>query len=244
MKSASTRFPSLGADADLADVQVRQTVAMGLVPLGVALLLMAAVAPAGPPAGLWIGAGLALGGMGLMWGLWRRSGHRYLRGYSTTHFLVRYLFLILCPYLLWVVFGGVIVEGAGWIPPAMLGVIFLLYPAGRILQERIGSDPENQPGIEMARIVCQQIQVALGILAFVWMLSGAIIDAQEGYPTDPTSLLLFLWLLALVAVLASGVMAYSHWERLYGKRSAPPSLDDLPPPGPKKEAVDFGSGRF
>ncbi|MDD3440806.1 MAG: hypothetical protein PHU50_05070, partial [Kiritimatiellae bacterium] len=68
MKEPATRFPSLASNAALADVQARQTLAMGLVPLGLALLLMAAMAPDRPLPGLWAGAGLALGGMALMWG--------------------------------------------------------------------------------------------------------------------------------------------------------------------------------
>lgn len=48
MKTPDTRFPTLASNAALADVQVRQTLAMGLVPLGLALLLMAAMAPDPP----------------------------------------------------------------------------------------------------------------------------------------------------------------------------------------------------
>ena len=82
-------FLALGAEAPLANVQVRQTLAFGLVPLGLALLLMAAGAPDWPAAGLWGGAAAALGGMALLWGLWRRSGGRPLRGYSLVHYLFR-----------------------------------------------------------------------------------------------------------------------------------------------------------
>jgi hypothetical protein len=244
MKAPATRFPSLGSDAALADVQVRQTMAMGLVPLGIALLLMAAMAPDWPAPGLWIGAGAALGGMALQWSLWRRSGHRHLRGYSTTHFLVRYLFLVLCPALMWSVFGEVILDMAGWFPPVLLGLLLLLYPVGRILQERVGGDPLQAPRVEMARIVCQQLQMVLGVFALTGMLSGAVLDAQRDYPTDPTPLLLLLWLLALLAVLAGVVLAAAHWKRLFGKTRPPQPLDDAPPAPPPENRLRFGSDKF
>ena len=245
MKRPAVRFPSLAADAALADVQVRQTLAMGLVPLGIALLLMAATAPDLPPPGLWAGAGLAAGGMGLIWALWRRSGHRYLRGFSTTHFLVRYLFIVLCPVLLWSVFGAVILEMAGWFPPVLLALLLLLYPVGRILRERVGTEPLRHPHEEMTRIICGQLQMVLGVAALTGLVSGAVIDAQQDYPTDPTPLLLLLWLLALLAVLAGIVLAAAHWHRLFGDRVPPQPLDDDPPPAPPRaRPVRFGSEKF
>jgi hypothetical protein len=244
MKAPATRFPSLGSEAALADVQVRQTMAMGLVPLGIALLLMAAMSPDPPRAGLWIGALLSLGGTGLIWSLWRRSGHRYMRGYSTTHFLVRYLFIVLCPALLWMVFGGVLLELAGWLPPALLGLLLLLYPVGRILRERVGGDPLQAPHVEMARILCRVAQMALGVLAGAGMLSGAIVEAQQDYPTDPTPLLLFLWILALLMILSGVVLAAAHWIRLFDRSGPPQPLDDVPPAPPAGLAPRFGSDRF
>ena len=243
MKDPATRFPSLASNAELADVQARQTLAMGLVPLGLALLLMAAMAPDAPLPGLWAGAGLALGGMALMWCLWRRSGHRYRRGYSTVHFLVRYLFLVLCPALLWTVFGGVIVELAGWLPPARLGALLLLYPVGRLLQERVGPDPARTPGLELARVVCRQLQFGLGVTAMAGLISGAILDAQRDYPTDPAPLLLLVWLLALLALIGAVVQTAAHTQRLFGRKGHPPALDD-PPPAAPKSPLRFGSDRF
>lgn len=239
----TARFPSLGSDAALADVQVRQTLAMGLLPIGIVLLLAAAGAPDWPSPGLWAGAGFALGGMGLVWGLWRRSGRRYLRGFSTVHFLVRYLFVVLCPALLWIVFGEVIIALAGFFPPLMLGLLLLLYPVGRILHERAGPDTLANPRWEMARILCREVQTVLFVLALFGMLSGAVVEAHRDYPTDPTPLLLFLWILALLVVLISVVLAMAHWQRLLGKRDLVQPLDDEGPP-PSREPVRFGSDRF
>ena len=245
MKTRATRFPSLGSDAALADVQVRQTLAMGLVPLGMALLLMAAMAPDWPTPGLWIGAGASMGGMALLRTLWRMSGNRYMKGFSTTHFLVRYLFIVLCPALLWIVFGEVVVEKAGWLPPVLLGALLLLYPVGRILQEREGSGPGETPRVEIARIACGQLQMVLGVFAMIGGLAGAVVDAQEDYPTDPTALLLFLWMLALLAVLGGAVMVVGHWKRLFGKSKAPPQLlDDVSSHETAKNPLRFGSEKF
>ena len=238
-------FASLGAAAALADLQLRQTLAMGLVPLGIALLLMAAGAPEWPSPALWTGAVTALAGMALLWGLWRKSGQRYLRGYSTTHFLVRYLFIVLCPVLLWIVFGEVILAMGGVFPPVLLGLLLLIYPASRILRERVGLDPTQAPHAEMAYLICRQIEIVLFAVAVMGLLSGAILDANRDYPTDPTPLLILLWILGFMAVLAGVVMGTAHWARLFGRRNPPQPLDDEPPPSkPPKSPLRFGSDRF
>ena len=238
-------FPSLGAEAVLADVQVRQTLAMGLVPLGIVFLLMAAGAPDWPAPGLWGGAGAALGGMALLWCLWRRSGHRHLHGFSTTHFLVRYFFIILGPVLLWIVFRDGILELGGIYPPILLGLLLLVYPLDRILRERVGAvAPLLAPRAEMAHIVCQQIQMVLGVFALMGLLSGAILDANRDYPTDPTPLLLLLWMLALLALLAGAVMGFAHWVRLFDKPRPPQLLDDEPPRIAPNDGPRFGSDQF
>lgn len=238
-------FASLGAEAELADVQVRQTLAMGLVPLGIALMLMAAGAPDWPSPALWAGAGTALAGMALLWGLWRTSGQRYRRGYSTIHFLVRYLFVVLCPVLLWIVFGETILEMGGVYPPVLMGLLLLIYPVSRILRERAGAHPLQAPHVEMAYLLCRQIEMVLLAFALMGLLSGAILDANRDYPTDPTPLLILLWILAFMAVLAGVVMGTAHWARLFGRRHPPQPLDDPPPAAeaPKNRAR-FGSDRF
>jgi len=244
MKTRVPAFPSLGAEAALAQIQVRQTLAMGLVPLGIVVFLVAANAPAWPPMGLWMGAGLIFLSMALLLGLWRRSGHQHFRGYSTTHFLIRYLFIVLCPILLWVVFGEVILDLAGIGPPILLALLLLIYPVGRILRERVGPDPMLAPRVEMVRITCQQIQMVLFVFALMGLLSGAIQDANKDYPTDPTVVLLLLWLLALLAVLAAAVLWGAHWIHLFGKPGPPQPLDDSPPPAPSNESPHFGSDQF
>lgn len=238
-------FPSLCAEAPLADVQVRQTLAMGFVPLGIVLLLVAAKWPEWPGPGLWAGAASAVGGMVLIEALWRRSGHRRMRCFSTIHFLVRYLFVVLCPLALWIVFGATILEMAGIFPPILVGLLLLVFPVSRILRERVGANPQLAPRTEMAHIVCQQIEMVLGIFALVGLLSGAVLDANQDYPTDPTPLLLVFWLLALIALLIGAVIGAAHWSQLYSTPRPPQPLDDPPPPAAdSKIGVRFGSERF
>jgi hypothetical protein len=245
MKSSPTLFPSLCAETALADLQVRQTLAMGLVPLGLTLLLMAARAPAHPSPGLWCGAIASLVGQLLVWGLWRRSRRGHVSVYSTIHFLVRYLFVVLCPAMLWVVFGATILEMAGIWPPILLGLLLLVFPVSRILRERVGPDPMQAPHVEMAHIVCQQIEMVLGTFSFMGLISGAVLDANKDYPTDPTPLLIIFWMLALIAVLIGAVLGATHWVRLYAKPKPPQPLDDEPPPAAEpKPSLRFGSERF
>lgn len=245
MKPRAPWFPSLAAEAPLAAVQLRQTLAMGLVPLGIALLLMAAGTPDWPSPGLWTGAGAVVAGMALLEGLWRKTARRPLRGYSTTHFLVRYLFIVLCPLLLWIVFGPTILELAGALPPVLLGLMLLAYPFGRMLHERIGADPVAAPRLERAYLAIRQAEIALGILALAGMLSGAILDAHRNYPTDPTPALILVWLLAAIAILVGAVIGYAQGHGLSGPTRPPQALDDEPPPAvPRGAKTRFGSERF
>jgi len=179
-----------------------------------------------------------------MGGLWRRAGRRFMFGYSTGHFLIRYLFVVLCPLLLWIVFGGMILDLAGIVPPILLVLLLLVYPASRILRERVAPDPRAVPHVEMAYIVCQQIEMVLGAFAFIGLVSGAVLDANREYPTDPTPLLLLLWLLALLAVLAGAVLGTAHWIRLFGKRRPPQPLDDPAPPADFPARLRFGSEKY
>ena len=43
--------------------------------------------------------------------------------------------------------------------------------------------------------------MVLLVFSLVGLISGAVVDANEGYP-DPTALLLALWVLACMALLA------------------------------------------
>lgn len=244
MKASPPLFPSLDSEANLAAVQVRQTLAMGLVPLGMVMLLMAAGTPEWPAPGLWAGAGTTLGGMALMGGLWRRSRKRHLRGFSTLQFLIRYLFIVLCPVLLWIVFGNVLLAMGGLFPPVLLGLLLLVYPIDRILRERVGADPMLTPRIEMAHIAGQQIQMVLGVFALMGLITGAILDANRDYPVDSTPLLILLWMLALLALLGGAVMGYAHWIRLFTKAQPLQPLDDAPPPTAPKNSLRFGSEKF
>ena len=238
-------FPVLGAETPLADVQFRQTLALGLVPLGLALLLMAAGAPARPPAGLWAGAGVVLGGMAWLGILWRRAGRNHLRGYSVVHFLVRYLFVVLCPALLWFAFGATMLDLAGALPPILFGLLLVIHPVGRILHARVGPDPQGAPRLEMAYILCRQIEMVLLVFSLAGLLSGTIVEANRDYPTDPFPVLVAIWLLALLGLLAGAVMGFAHWAQLFRRRKPPQTLDDPAPPPPDPDrVVRFGSDRF
>lgn len=245
MKAPVSLFPSLAAEAALADVQLHQTLALGLVPLGIVVLLFAAVAPEWPSPVIWAGGAATLGGMGLLWIWWRRAGRCYQPGYSTAHFLVRYLFIVLCPVLLWIGFGRAIFDMAGMVLPCLLGVLLVLYPFGRILHERVGPDPRLAPRLTAAYMVCQQVEMILLVAAILILISRAALDARTDEPNDPTPLLLvLLWMLAVMGILAGVVLAVAKWHRLFGRCNLPERLDDPAPPVPAGPCLKFGSDRF
>ena len=186
--------------------------------------------------------------MALLWGLWRRSGHRHLRGFSTTHFLIRYLFIVLCPVLLWIVFGDDdprdgrrhAAHSAG---PAAAGLSGQPHPArtgraGSAGRRRISKWPI---------IVCQQIEMVLGVFALVGLISGADSRCQPRLSdgSDPPA----------DRALAAGAAGASwpawcsgvaHWARLFGQRRPPQPLDDdrRPPAAPQGPGPRFGSEKF
>ena len=207
--------------------------------------LFPALGAESPPAGLWFGAGAVPAGMATLGILWRRAGRDRLRGYSTAHYLVRYLFVVLCPALLWFAFGARVLELAGALPPVLFGLLVAVYPAGRILHARVGPDPQAAPRLEMAYILCQQIEMVLLVFSLAGLLTGAIVEANRDYPTDPFPLLVAIWLLALLGLLAGAVMGFAHWAQLFRRRTPPQPLDDPPPPAPDPDrVVRFGSDRF
>ncbi|HXK80064.1 MAG TPA: hypothetical protein PLB42_07810 [Kiritimatiellia bacterium] len=234
-------FPDLAASAHLADVQVRQTLALGLLPLGVAVLLMAA---GFPPTGLAVTAGLVMALMALLWRQWWRAQRGRTRGFSTLHFLARYFFVAACPVLLWLVFGGTILELTGAFPPILLALLLAIHPVGLILRARSGPDPSLSPRNELARIICQQTEMVLLVLALAGLLSGAVLDANRDYPTEPLPLLIAIWLLAVVVLVAGVVTSYAHASQLRGHPGPPQPLDDPPPAPPADQPARYGSDRF
>ena len=244
MKDFRPLFPSLSSEASHADLQVRQTLAMGLVPMGIAGLMVALTAPAWPPIGLWLGTGTGLAAMAALWNLFRRSGGRYQRGFSAFHFAVRYLFLILCPGLMWTVYGNNVLDISGLLPPVLVGLLLLVYPVGRILREQIGPDPAQSPRLEMLCILCQQVEMALAVIAVIGIVTGAVLDANKDVPSDPTALLILLWMFAVLAVLGAAVLVAAHWIRLFGRVDHPQPLDDPPPRTSSPNTLRFGSEKF
>jgi hypothetical protein len=69
-----------------------------------------------------------------------------------------------------------------------------------------------------------------------------VLDAHRDYPTDPTPLLLFFWLLALLAVLISVVLAAARWHQLFGRSGpAPGARRRSAGPGRPASRLRFGS---
>lgn len=231
-------FPGLAPDAPPPGPvwAYRQTLVLGLLPVGTALLLAAALLPDTPSrAFLWT---LACGMLPLLLfaALWPRAMHRArrFRGAGLLHYLVRCSPAILTPALLWIAFHRVLHETAGAWPLILLAAALVLHPVTRILHETAS------PRLELARLWVRQTEVLLVLLGILGLLSGAILDAHKDYPTDPTVLLLVLWMLGILLFVASLVLAAIQWQHLRGGLGgAPvpqPRLLDDPPPPPSPDA--------
>lgn len=224
-------FAALAPDAALAGMAYRMTILLGLIPLGTALLLAAALLPETPS-----GAFLATLGGGLLpmllfavlWpGVLRRG--RSFRGAGLLHYFVRCVPAILTPGLLWLAFHRVLHETAGAWPLVLLAVAIVLHPVARILHEMAS------PRFELARLWVRQTEVLLVLLAVLGLISGSILEAHKEYPTDPTVLILLLWILGILLFVAGILLAAFQWQRLRGDMRGgtilPQSLDDPPEEG-------------
>ena len=243
MNPPSIHFPALAADARLAGHQRRQTQAMGLLPLGLSLLFMAAATPQRPPAGLWRGVAGAIGGMVLLEALWRAARRGGLRAYAIWHWLLRYAFIALCPLLLWFATGPAILEKTGPNPPLLLGGLLLLYPLGRVLAELARARPRPAPALRFALVVVRQLQIAVVALAAAGILLGVILEAQGDLPTDPTPIVLLISLLVTLVLLAGVIQIVAGVRGDLPPAAPRPTLDDPPPP-PPENPVKYGSERF
>ena len=242
----SPLFPDLVPSAPFATLPYRQTLALALIPLGTALLLAAALLPDTPPPAFLATLASGLSPMLLFAALWpclMRRGKSF-RGAGLLHYLLRCIPAFLTPALLWMAFHRVLHETAGAWPLVLFAVAIGLHPVSRILHEA------SSPHLELARLWVRQTEVLLALLGTLGLLSGAILEAHKDYPTDPTVLILILWMLGILLCVASLVLASIQWQTLRA-RTLPDlpeqSLDDPPPPDdpqPTTPALNFRSDEF
>lgn len=241
-------FPALTPAAPLAWLPYRQTLALALVPLGTALLLAAALRPDRPTAAFVATLVGGLAPMLLFAALWPplvRRG-RTFPGAGLLHYLVRCIPAFLTPALLWMSFHRVLHETAGAWPLVIFAAAIVLHPAARILHEAAS------PRLGLARLWVRQTEVLLALLGILGLLSGAILEAHKDYPTDPTVLLLVLWMIGILLCVASFVLASIQWQTLRA-RGAPEipaqPIDDPDPepdaaPDPSIPPLDFHTDEF
>lgn len=218
-------FGALAPNAPMAGMAYRLTLLLALVPLGTALLLAAALLPEAPSAGF---VATLVGGLSPMlvfaaaWPAAMARG-RTFRGAGLVHFFVRCVPAMLTPALLWLAFHRVLHETAGAWPFILLAAAIVLHPASRILHEMAS------PRFELARLWVRQTEGLLVLLAVLGLLSGSIQDAHKDYPTDPTVLLLLLWIVGILLFVAGVLLAAFQWQRLRGNAEAaavPQPLDE------------------
>ena len=244
LQSPHTFFSSLSPAAPLPHLAYFHTLALALVPLGTALVLAAALLPDTPsPAFLSTLAGGLLPTIlfALLWPLALRR-KRPFPADGLLHYLVRFAAIALTPVLLALSFDRVLNETAGAWPMILLAAAIVLHPVSRILHETAS------PRLELARLWVRQTEVLLVLLAILGLLSGAILEAHKDYPTDPTVLLLLLWILGILLFVASLLLAAFQWQRLHGGdgTALPRPLDDPDPePLPSSPApLDFHTDEF
>ncbi len=239
-------FPALHPAHETAPLQQAQTAAIGALPLGLALFFLALDAP-GRERWAW-GAAAALAVLAVhqaaWFGLVRRLRGRPGRfgGLGLVHHLVRSFFFLLLPWMLWCACGGWLSEHGGAWPFAMLGILLALHPAERIARETAKNGSPVRMQVRETFVVAE---IWAGVATVAGLLSGAILEAHKDYPTDPTLLLLALWVVALLAAGAALlVLLLRAAERgLLLAQSANQTLDDEPetplPPPERRPSDDY-----
>jgi len=245
-------FPRLAARGPGAGVELAQTVASLLVAVGAAGVLAAGgLYPAG---GLWqplAAGGAGLAALGVLAAARRKAGRAPAGeeddpgGFSSLHFAARYAAGWLLAVLALVFLCG----GAGFGGKGVTAFLFALgagavHPALRVLRASAAVVAEEEGAVPLRLLawiaVFRFAFFALAVCSVTSFLSGAILQAHEPYPTDPTFLLLALWLVAGIAILGGLSLLITYIGTIYGLRMAPRPLDDEPGPG-ETEPV---AGRF
>ena len=237
-------FPALHPAHPTASLQRWQTAAIGLLPPGLALFFLALDLP---DRGRWAwGAWAALAVVALHQAVWPRL-IRALRGrpgrfgwLGLVHHLVRSFFFLLLPWMAWCACGGLLDERGDVWPFAMFGILVALHPVERIAREAAKNGSPRRMQLRETVVVAE---IWAGLAGVAGLLSGAILEAHKDYPTDPTILLLALWVAALLAAGAALlVLLLRGAERglLFNEQTNQP-LDDepeTPPPPPERRPSD------
>lgn len=237
-------FPALHPAHETAALQQAQTAAIGALPLALALVFLVLDAP-GRERWAW-GAAAALAVLAVhqaaWFGLVRRLRGRPGRfgGLGLAHYLVRSFFFLLLPWMMWSAWGGLLGERGDVWPFAMLGILVALHPAERIAREAAKNGSPLRMQVRETFVVAE---IWAGVAAVAGLLSGAILEAHKAYPTDPTLLLLALWVVALLAAGAALlVLLLRAAERGFLlAQNAHQTLDDEPenpPPPPERHPSD------
>lgn len=182
----------------------------------------------------WVAAAVLAACVALAAG-WRRGE----KSFGTWHFFVRYAFGWTLAAVLVGLLGGTGLDGVGMGAFVSLLAAGAMYAPARVLARAmlLAGDAAGK-GVRLGHAACRE-GMWLGLLAGTGcFLTGAIVVASEPYGTDPTVLLLVIWL--AVAVLACGAlgMLANYAGFLYGHRTEWKAIDD-----PGKE-VPEGSGRY
>lgn len=238
-------FPALHPAHPTASLQRWQTAAVGLLPTGLALFFLALDAPGRERWG-W-GAAAGLGVLAVHQAVWawlvRRMRGREGRGggLGLVHHLVRSFFFLLMPWMAWSAYGELLGEHGGVWPFAALGVLVALHPAERIAREAAKNGSPRRMQVRETFVVAE---IWAGLAGVAGLLSGAIQEAHKDYPTDPTLLLLALWVATLLAGGAALlVLLLRGAERglLLSVRTNQPLDDepeDAPPAPPERRPSD------
>lgn len=239
--------------------ELRQTYAIGLLPLLIWLVLWMANWPRLPSPGATGLLGMTAGLLLCLWGAWNLEPGKWKHEQwcAHLHFATRYLLAGFSLLMLWWA-----IQSLGLVIPVWVDifaiVLILVWPLARFLHEFYDHpDKPLPPRQNMFQYALFLFRIAIGVWFVTGCINTIILELNRDYPTDPTAILVFFRALAGIITLACFILTAGHWHTLFGRRKTdeirfeevenqdtPPDDSAGRPDAAPARRVSFGSDKY